>query len=148
MRTGAVNEHDARAIAAHVVLEIGSRNSEGPQAANFTSAKAVLPALPRVQDQRRISVASATPILHSSRVRRWLVWLSVVVVWVVAVGVIRASTAVPSTPCDDLGGDVQVPLLCLEPGPSWFPALPVATAIAAIVAAGGYLWLRQRSHLS
>lgn len=78
------------------------------------------------------------------RMRRVVLWTLVAVVWVSVFGLVRSATGEPRSRCDAFSGDIRPPIACLDSGPSMLPALPIASAAGAIVAAGGLAWIRRR----
>jgi MYXO-CTERM domain-containing protein len=76
--------------------------------------------------------------------RRVVLWALVAVVWVSVFGAVRGATAEPRSLCEDFSGDLQPPIACFDNGPSLLPALPIASAAAAIVAVGGLALIRRR----
>ena len=67
--------------------------------------------------------------------------LLVTVVWIVVLMVVWRSTGIADRPCNDV---VVIPVAaaCIAPGPSFFPALPLATMAAALVGVGAGRWSR------
>lgn len=65
-------------------------------------------------------------------VRRVGIGLVAAVVWIVVLLIVWRSTGITDRPCND---NITIPVAaaCVAPGPSFFPALPVATVAAAAV---------------
>lgn len=78
------------------------------------------------------------------RVRRVVLWALAAAIWVSVFGLVRGATGEPRSRCDDFTGDIRPPIACLDNGASVLPALPIASAVAAVVVVGGLAWIRRR----
>src|SRR5688572_21011219 len=80
----------------------------------------------------------------SQRMRRALATIAVVVVWTLTFLITWRFTGSTNQPCKDVGV-IGVAAACRAPGPSLFPAIPLASVAAVLVWFGGLRWSRRVS---
>lgn len=91
---------------------------------------------------RRVPQGGAGADVESLRVRRVLaVGLLIAAAWVLVFMFVWRSTGITDRPCNDTV-TIPVAAACAAPGPSVFPALPLATMAAAAVGMAVGRWAR------